>query len=1005
LPDISEKNFEAAIESLLLAGNSDDPEPQRGLHERRVVPGPYTPGGYHKRSPEQYDKSLCLIPKDVLDFILITQPKEWGRLKKAAPQDTESHFLGNLAAQIEKRGTLDLLRNGLKDYGCKFDLAYLPPVNTLNPELQRLYQGNIYSIIRQLKYSRVNEKSLDTALFLNGLPLFTVELKNPLTGQHVGHAITQYRNDRNPKEPLFAFRRCLAHFAVDPDLVYFTTRLEGPRTRFIPFNRGDHNGAGNERTWNGFATAYLWEQVWSRESILNLVQYFIHEVDVEDDDGKKTGERVLLFPRYHQLDSVRRLVTASRDLGTGHRYLIQHSAGSGKSNSISWLAHQLSVLHDKNDDLIFDSVIVITDRRILDRQLRSTVLAFEQKTGIVQPITESSKQLKAALESGKKIITTTLQKFPVISAQMREIPGKRFAIIIDEAHSSQSGEATHHLNKVLAVKSLEEAEQLEATPDEISEDSVIREIKSRGTLPNASYYAFTATPKKQTLELFGKKLPDGSFEAFSLYSMRQAIEERFILDVLENYTTYQTYWNLLKKVQDDPRYDRAKANRLLMSFVDLHEHTINKKIEIMVEHFISQVQGRIKGHAKAMIVTRSRLHAVRYKLAMDEYLKGHGHSFKSLVAFSGTVDDGGLKYTEAGMNGFSEKKTAETFKQDDYKFLIVAEKFQTGFDQPLLHSMYVDKRLRLLHAVQTLSRLNRIHPDKEETFVLDFANEADDIQKAFQPYYEKTLLSEGTDPNLLYDLETQLRQFHFFDKEQVERFAGIYFDPKGTHPQLHNALSASVEACLAADKEDQVNFRELLEKFTRLYSFLTQVMPFVDADLEKLYIFCRLLRRRLPVEREKLPLEIQGAIDIESMSIRKKHAGKIKLARGTGELNPDVVGQQSGLHPTEIEALSQIIKELNQRFGTDFSNEDHLVIRQIEQSLAQSEVLKQTIRVNTPENAMLTFKQLLEDLLQDMLKTNFKFYQKVDSDHDFAEFFTRTLFERYRKSQGLGSAT
>lgn len=387
MSDLSERNFEHIIESLLLAGGPDDSEPKRSLSERRIVPGPFIPGGYHKCSPELYDKSLCLLPKDVLNFILITQPKEWGKLKKAAPGDTEGHFLQNLAAQIEKRGTLDVLRNGVKDYGCKFDLAYFPPVTTLNPDLQRLYQGNIYSIVRQLKFSQKNEKSLDTAIFLNGLPLFTVELKNPLTGQNVQHAIAQYRNDRDPKEPLFAFRRCLAHFAVDPDLVYFATRLEGPRTRFIPFNRGDHNGAGNERTWNGFATAYLWEQVWSRESILNLIQYFVHEVELEDDDGKKTGELALLFPRYHQLDSVRRLVTATRERGTGHRYLIQHSAGSGKSNSISWLAHQLSVLHDQNDELIFDSIIVITDRRILDRQLRSTVLAFEQKTGIVQPVT------------------------------------------------------------------------------------------------------------------------------------------------------------------------------------------------------------------------------------------------------------------------------------------------------------------------------------------------------------------------------------------------------------------------------------------------------------------------------------------------------------------------------------------------------------------------------------------------------------------------------------------
>ncbi|MBU2610547.1 MAG: DEAD/DEAH box helicase family protein, partial [Chloroflexi bacterium] len=535
MPDIFEKNFETVIESLLLAGGVDDPEPTRTLRERSVVDGAYTAGGYHKHTSNDYDKSLCLIPKDVLDFILITQPKEWDKLKKNAPNETESHFLNRLADEIKKHGTLHVLRNGIKSFGCKFDLAYFPPVSALNPEIQRLYQGNIFSVVRQLKYSEKNENSLDTALFLNGLPIFTVELKNPLTGQSVQNAIRQYRQVRDPREPLFAFRRCLAHFAVDPDLVFFTTKLEGANTRFIPFNRGDNNGPGNAHSWNGFATAFLWEQVWARDSVLNLTQYFVHEFEEEDDDGKKTGEKKLIFPRYHQLDSVRRLITSSRTDGTGRRYLIQHSAGSGKSNSIAWLAHQLSVLHDKDDNPIFDSVVVITDRRILDRQLRRTVLAFEQTAGMVQPITESSKQLKESLEAGKKIITTTLQKFPVISEQMRAIPGKHFAIIIDEAHSSQSGESMRHLNKVLSAGSLEEAEKLDADVEE-PEDEVTREVKARGHLPNASYFAFTATPKKQTLELFGAKKEDGSFEAFSLYSMRQAIEEGFILDVLQNFT-------------------------------------------------------------------------------------------------------------------------------------------------------------------------------------------------------------------------------------------------------------------------------------------------------------------------------------------------------------------------------------------------------------------------------------------------------------------------------------
>lgn len=1010
MPDISEKNFEATIESLLLAGGQDDPETTRSLRERMTVAkGAYISGGYNKRAPEAYDKSLCLIPKDVLDFILITQPKEWDKLKKNAPDETGSHLLNRLADEIKKYGTLHVLRKGIKSLGCKFDLIYFQPPSTLNPETQKLYQGNLFSIVRQLKYSEKNENSLDTAIFLNGLPIFTVELKNPLTGQTVQNAIRQYRQDRDPREPLFTFRRCLAHFTVDPDLVYFTTKLEAANTHFIPFNRGDKNGAGNAHSWNGFATAYLWEQVWARESVLNLIQYFVHEFEGEDDDGKKTGlARKLIFPRYHQLDSVRRLIASSRGLGTGQRYLIQHSAGSGKSNSIAWLAHQLSVLHDKDDNPIFDSVVVITDRRILDRQLRRTVLAFEQTAGMVQPITEGSRQLKESLELGKKIITTTLQKFPVISEQMRAIPGKHFAIIIDEAHSSQSGESMRHLNKVLSAGSLEEAEKLDAEVEE-PEDEVTREVKARGHLHNASYFAFTATPKKQTLELFGANKEDGSFEAFSLYSMRQAIEEGFILDILENYTTYQTYWNLLKKIQDDPRYDSAKAKKLLLSFVDLHEHTINKKIEIMVEHFTGQVQDKIKGHAKAMIVTRSRLHAVHYKLAVDAYLKEHGHKFKALVAFSGTVKDKGLDYTEAGMNGFPETKTAETFRQDEYKILIVAEKFQTGFDQPLLHTMYVDKRLNGLHAVQTLSRLNRTHPDKTETFVLDFANEAEDIESAFQPYYERLVLTEATDPNQLYDLETQLNQFGFYDKEQIERFAKIYYDTdekaqRNKHPQLHNALSVSVEAFLHAEKETKVIFRETVDKFIRFYGFLSQVITFVDTDLEKLYTFLRLLRRRLPIEREKLPYEIQQAIDIENLTVRKTSSGSIKPKHKTGELAPDVIGQPGGLPPSEIEALSEIIKELNERFGTEFTEDDRLVIHQIEQKLAQNELLNQTIRVNTPENAMLTFKQVLQDLFHEMLETNFKFYQHMDNNPDFADKLTRILFERFRRSQGLSSA-
>lgn len=1007
MPDISEKNFEETIENLLLAGGPDSPiQGEAAIHEIATASGDFVPGGFRKRLPTDYDKDLCLIPQDLFDFIYITQPKEWEKLKKSLSGDARQPFLDRLGKEISTHGSLHVIRKGIKLYGCKFKLAYFPPASGLNPEIQKLYQANIFTVVRQLKYSLQNENSLDLALFLNGLPLITAELKDPLTGQTVQNAISQYRNTRDPHEPLFAFRRCLAHFAVDPDLVYFTTHLKGPKTEFIPFNRGHNLGAGNPPAWKGFSTAYLWEGVWSRESLLNLLQYFVHEYEVEDEDGRKTGEWKLIFPRYHQLDSVRRLTQHARQHGSGQHYLIQHSAGSGKSNSIAWLAHQLSILHKDKDERVFDSVVVITDRRVLDRQLQNTVLSFEQTLGTVETITENSQQLKRALEEGKNIIVTTLQKFPVISQQVQSLPGKRFAVIIDEAHSSQSGESTRHLNTVLSAGNLEEAEQLDAIDEEQDDlqERIIADIKARGHLPHVSYFAFTATPKAKTLELFGTPVKGGGFEPFSLYSMKQAIDERFILDVLDNYTTYQAYWNLLKKIKDDPNYDRQKATRLLLSFVDMHEHTISKKVEVIVEHFNSQVQGRIDGQAKAMLVTRSRLHAVRYKQAIDAYLAEHHYPFKALVAFSGTVRDGSLEYTETGMNGFPEKQTANTFRQKQYRIMVVAEKFQTGYDMPLLHTMYVDKKLKGLHAVQTLSRLNRIFPGKTETFVLDFANLAEDIQRSFEPYYERTALIDSTDPNLLYDLQTRIEGFHLFTQNEVDAFAAIYFNPNGTQDKLFAALQPAVdrykEIDKEIDKEKQSLFRATLVDYVRLYSFLSQIVSFVDPDLEKLFVFARLLLRRLPVERERLPLEIQQAIDIESYRLEKSSEGKIKLDRGKGEIKPEnpLTG---GAFTSDLEALSHIIQELNQRFGTDFAEDDRLVIRQIEEQLAQDDRLEQTIRVNAPENAMLTFRQVLEDLLQEMINTNFKFYKQVDGNPEFAETLTKFLFDRYRSSLGM----
>ncbi len=1007
-PKVAERILEEAIECALLAGGPDAcPEGTTILREPLAAYGSSLPGGYRRRSPSDYDRTLCLIPRDVLDFIYATQPKEWEKLKGHYGEEAKGRFLKRLAREIETRGALDVLRKGIKDAGCRFELAYFRPSSGLNADLKKLYEGNLFTIVRQVRYSEKNENSLDLVLFVNGIPIFTAELKNTLNGQTVQDAIRQYRFDRDPREPLLAPRRCLAHFAVDPDLVFVTSELAGPRTRFLPFNQGKFGGAGNPPvppTARGYATSYLWERVWSRDSVLNLVQQFVQEVEEEDDKGRKTGRRYLVFPRYHQLDSVRRLVASARELGPGQRYLVEHSAGSGKSNSIAWLAHQLSVLHDDGDRRVFDSIVVITDRRVLDRQLQRTVRQFEQTEGVVENIDKTSRQLKEALESGKTIIVTTLQKFPVIADDMAALPGKRFAVIVDEAHSSQSGESTKGLKTVLGVKAPAEGQDDPDQEDEADlQDRIAEQMRKRGPQPNVSFFAFTATPKPRTLELFGAKRPDGRFEAFSLYSMRQAIEEGFILDVLQNYTTYKVYWKLLKKAADDPHYEKDKASYLLRSFVDLHDHAVRQKIEIMVEHFHQNTAHQIGGKAKAMIVTRSRQAAVRYKLALDRYLKERGYPYKALVAFSGQVKDEGATFTEAGMNGgVSEAQTAKTFEQADYRFLVVANKFQTGFDQPLLHTMYVDKKLGGVNAVQTLSRLNRVHPGKEDTAVLDFANESDEIQKAFEPYYEKTLLSEGTDPNLLYDLERRLADSQVYGKVDVDSFARLYFSPKATQDQLYSALAPLVDRFRNLSEEEQANFRSGLSDYVRLYAFLSQILTFADADLEKLYVLARLLRRYLPEPKGELPREIQQKIDMDSYRVRKTFGGSIALGRGEREIDPQKAERPS---PTvfELEALSRIIQELNERFGTDLTDEDKVFIEQLEEKLAADPALTASIRANTPENARLTFDHVVSDRLQDMVDTNFKFYKRVTDDRDFSNFFLDWLFERFRQRTASGS--
>jgi len=1002
-PEISERSFEEAIECGLLQGG-----PDACPGDVREVPAePYVgdvPGGYRKRPREEYDRGLCLLPRDAVDFVLATQPKEWKKLEQHHGAAVKEQFLQRLAAEIERRGALDVLRNGIKDSGCKFKLAYFRPASGLNEETRRLYRANLFAVVRQVRYSTKNENSLDLVLFLNGIPIFTAELKNLLNGQDVEDAIRQYKTDRDPREPLLAYGRCLAHFAVDPDLVYVTTHLEGPKTRFLPFNKGKFGGAGNPPvppTRKGYATAYLWEESWARDSVLDLVRQFIHEVEEEDEDGQKTGKRFLIFPRYQQLDCVRKLIADARSHGAGQRYLIQHSAGSGKSFTIAWLAHQLATLHDAEDRRVFDSIVVITDRRVLDRQLQTTMRQFEQTLGVVENIDKTSRQLKEALESGKTIIVTTLQKFPVIAKQIGELPGKRFAVIVDEAHSSQSGESTKSMKAVLSTGSLEEAEREEAgaaTPEEELESTILAEIEKRGRLPNVSTFAFTATPKPKTLELFGSQRPDGKFAPFHLYTMRQAIEEGFILDVLANYTTYTAYWRLLKKIEDDPRYDKRKAQYLLKSFVELHPQAIGRKVRLCVEHFAAQVQNEIAGKAKAMIVTRSRLHAVRYRLVLDRYLAEHGYPWKALVAFSGKVEDGGQSYTEPGMNGFSEKQTAKTFERLEYRFLVVANKFQTGFDQPLLHTMYVDKKLGGVNAVQTLSRLNRTHPEKKGAMVLDFANEADEIQAAFEPYYETTLLSEHTDPNLLYETQTRLAAFPVYAEKDVEAFAKLYFDAKATQDQLYAVLAPVVERFEELSLEERHDLRAQLTDYVRLYAFLSQVLTFADVDLEKLYVFARHLRRLLPPDREELPREVQRNIDMESYRLQQTGSGKISLERRPGILDPISTTLGYGTQPEELETLSRIIAELNERFGLNLGPEHRVTLGQIMERLDDDSALDAAARVNTRENVRLTFDQKVEHAIQDIVDSNFDLYKRITDDRAFGEAIKNFLFDQYLRA-------
>lgn len=1018
--------------------------------------------GYTKADPANFDRDRALDPTILIPFIQATQPDKWQALEKLHGANTETVVLDDLckAMELPGRGCLDVIRHGFKCYGKQIDVAFFKPAHGLNPETIKLYDMNQLTVTRQLRYSTKNESSIDLVLSLNGIPVVTAELKNPMTGQTVNHARHQYMHDRDPRELIFQFKkRALVHFAVDPDWVFMTTRLKGKETYFLPFNlglnRGTPNapfGAGNPENPNGYRTAYLWEQVWHRDSLMDILGRFLHlEVKERRFNGKVVKKETMIFPRYHQLDCVRKLECEALKSGPGQNYLIQHSAGSGKSNSIGWLAHRLAFLHTAEDKKVFDSVVVITDRVVLDQQLQETIYQFEHKHGVVQKIDENTAQLARALRDGVPVIITTLQKFPFVTEQMRKqaeeeakanglpapgedaltLPGKQYAVIVDEAHSSQSGETATELKAVLAADHIKQKAKDEAEAQGLvdHEEEILKTMAKRGKQPNISFFAFTATPKHKTLEVFGTVGLSGKPEPSHLYSMKQAIDEGFILDVLRDYTTYKTYFGLIKSVEDDPSVEKRKAAKALARFMTLHPHNIEQKTEVMVEHFRTHTRHKIGGKAKAMVVTGSRLHAVRYKQAFDKYVHEKGYNdVDTLVAFSGTVIDDldpNTTYTEGGMNkGISDREIPKKFETDEYQILIAADKFQTGFDQPLLHTMYVDKRLAGIQAVQTLSRLNRTHAGKEDTFVLDFYNERDEVLRAFQDYYEVTLVGDQADPQQLYALQAQLDGSGIYHDEEVGAFCEVFFAKRANHsPSDHAKMNAQLDKAVdrframrdelraelpedewqKAKEEAQEEFRSRLQAFRSLYSFLSQVIPYQDTDLEKLYTFGRFLITKLPRPDTGPHYHFDDEVALKFYRLQKISEGTIALQSGVGGQlkGPTAVGTGRG-NDDEVE-LSRLIDILNERFGTDFKPADQLFIDSVREDAILNMDLREAAAANTIDNFKYVFSKALEGLFIDRMEQNEDIFNRFMSDKQFQSLVEETLrhevYDQIRQEQ------
>jgi len=990
--DTSEKGLESLIVAAMTGATEPSPCPSDEVCE---PPLPFDIPCWIQGDSGDYDRGYAIDLFQLRRFLQTTQPLVVPSLDLNSDSPTRQKFLARLQGEITKRGTIDVLRNGIKHGPHHIDLFYVIPSPDNARAIER-FQQNRFSVTWQLRYSRdETQLALDLCLFINGLPVATFELKNSLTKQTMDDAIRQYKRDRDPKELLFEFGRCVVHFAVDDQEVRFCTHLKGKDSWFLPFNKGWNDGAGNPPNPDGLKTDFLWKRVLSPRSLANIIERYAQITEYTDErTGRK--RRMQVFPRYHQLDVVRKLLHDAQDNGVGRRYLIQHSAGSGKSNSIAWLAHQLINLR-KKDATVFDSIIVVTDRVLLDRQIRDTIRQFVQ-VGSTMAHAEASGDLRKFIEEGKKIIISTVQKFPFILEEIGNTQrGRNFAIIIDEAHSSQGGRTSAAVNMALSEAGVEE-------DDETVEDAINRIMESRKLLPNASYFAFTATPKNKTLEIFGEKLPADSqgriaHRPFHSYTMKQAIQEGFILDVLQYYTPVDSYYKLVKKIEGDPEFDTKRARKKLRRYVESHEHAIQLKAEIMVDHFHEQVicLGKIGGQARAMVVTGGIDRAIQYYVAIRDYLVRTKSSYKALVAFSGEHEYGGQQVTESFMNGFPGSLIAERFREDPYRFLVCADKFQTGYDEPLLHTMYVDKVLSGIKAVQTLSRLNRAHPMKHDVFVLDFMNDTETIKAAFSDYYRTTILSEETDPNKLHDLKAALDARQVYSQEQVDELVRLFL---GDAPR--EKLDPILDLCVAnyriqLDEDGQIDFKGKAKAFLRTYGFLSSILPYSVAEWERLSIFLNFLVPKLPApEDEDLARGILESIDMDSYRVEKRAAIRIQIPDEDSAIDPSSSDGGRRKPEPEMDRLSNILKEFNDKFGNiEWSDKDRvhrLIMEEIPARVAQDRKYRNAIRNSDRQNARIEHDKALGRVMSAILNDDTELFKQFCDNESFKRWLTDMVF-------------